>query len=171
MASPARRAECAPVIGMRRRTRTHLILLGLAAALGALVYAQLRHEDTLAPEPLILMDLPHTRDYFLSLFYAAGVAPQVRYRSTSFEAVRTLVGNGLGYAILNLKPAADTTYDGTRVACVPLSDLHRPLHIVLVTLKKIAKRRMVATFQDFARGYLKDWQARSVVARPGRRRP
>lgn len=125
----------------------------------------------LAPEPLILMDLPHTRDYFLSLFYAAGVAPQVRYRSTSFEAVRTLVGNGLGYAILNLKPAADTTYDGTRVACVPLSDLHRPLHIVLVTLKKIAKRRMVATFQDFARGYLKDWQARSVVARPGRRRP
>lgn len=57
MASPARRrAERTPVIGMRRRTRTHLILLGLAAALGALVYAQLRHEDTLAPEPLTAID-------------------------------------------------------------------------------------------------------------------
>ncbi|MFC4819056.1 hypothetical protein [Dokdonella ginsengisoli] len=41
---------------MRRRTRTQLILLALAAALGAIVYAQLRHEDTLAPEPLTAID-------------------------------------------------------------------------------------------------------------------
>lgn len=41
---------------MRRRTRTQLILLALAAALGAIVYAQLRHEDTLVPEPLTAID-------------------------------------------------------------------------------------------------------------------
>ncbi len=41
---------------MRRRTRTQLVLLALAAALGAIVYAQLRHEDTLAPEPLTAID-------------------------------------------------------------------------------------------------------------------
>lgn len=41
---------------MRRRTRTHLLLLASAALLGALVYAQLRHEDTLAPEPLTAID-------------------------------------------------------------------------------------------------------------------
>jgi hypothetical protein len=41
---------------MRRRTRTQLVLLALAAALGAIVYVQLRHEDTLAPEPLTAID-------------------------------------------------------------------------------------------------------------------
>lgn len=41
---------------MRRRTRAHLLLLASAVLLGALVYAQLRHEDTLAPEPLTVID-------------------------------------------------------------------------------------------------------------------
>lgn len=41
---------------MRRRTRTHLFLLAVAALLGAAVWAQLRYERTLAPEPLTAID-------------------------------------------------------------------------------------------------------------------
>lgn len=41
---------------MRRRTRTQLILFAVAVALGAIVYVQLRHEDTLAPAPLTAID-------------------------------------------------------------------------------------------------------------------
>lgn len=111
----------------------------------------------LAPEPMILMDLPHTREYFLSLFYALGLEPHIRFRSSSFEAVRTLVGNGLGYSLLNLKPALSTTYDGTKVVNVPLENGVRPLKVVLITLKRIAKRRLYMTFQDFVRGSLAKW--------------
>ncbi|MEP9352218.1 LysR family transcriptional regulator [Xanthobacter sp. KR7-65] len=111
----------------------------------------------LAAEPMILMDLPHTREYFLSLFYALGLEPNIRFRSSSFEAVRTLVGNGLGYSILNLKPALSTTYDGSQIANVKLEDGVRPLKVVLVTLKRIAKRRLTMTFQDFVRGFLVNW--------------
>ncbi|MFG1398216.1 LysR family transcriptional regulator [Roseixanthobacter pseudopolyaromaticivorans] len=120
----------------------------------------------LAPEPMILMDLPHTREYFLSLFYAHGLEPNIRFRSSSFEAVRTLVGNGLGYSILNLKPALSTTYDGTRIVNVPLEDGVRPLKVVLVTLKRIAKRRLTMTFQDFVRGFLVNW-SKGQTAAPG----
>jgi len=105
------------------------------------------------------MDLPHTREYFLSLYYALGLEPQIRFRSSSFEAVRALVGNGLGYSILNLKPAFATTYDGTEVATIELTDAVRPLKIVLVTLKRVAKRRLTITFQDFVRGFLAHWNS------------
>ena len=36
----------------------------------------------LAPEPLILLDLPLSREYFLSLFFQEGLTPQIAARST-----------------------------------------------------------------------------------------
>lgn len=46
----------------------------------------------LAEEPMVLLDLPHSRDYFQSVFAAAGVTPNIRYRSTTVETCRALVG-------------------------------------------------------------------------------
>ena len=66
----------------------------------------------LAGEPLALLDLPQSRDYFLGMFAAAGVEPQIRYRSTSVETLRALVGRGLAYTLLNLQPAMATSLDG-----------------------------------------------------------
>lgn len=112
----------------------------------------------LIDEPFILMDLPHTRQYFLSVFYSQHLEPRIRYRSTSFEAVRALVGNGLGYALLNLEPRIPKAYDGSEVISLRLREPLRPLKIVLVSLKRMARRRIARTFQDFARGFLKTWR-------------
>ncbi len=65
----------------------------------------------LVDQPFVLMDLPYTREYFLSIFHALGLKPRIAYRSQSFETIRTLVGNGLGYSLLNLRPETDQTYD------------------------------------------------------------
>jgi len=112
----------------------------------------------LIAEPFILMDLPHTRQYFMSVFYSQHLEPRIRYRSTSFEAVRALVGNGLGYSLLNLEPRHLTTYDGSKVVSVKLRESLRPLKIVLVSLRRTARRRIARTFQDFARSFLKTWR-------------
>ena len=53
----------------------------------------------LAAEPMVLLDIPPSRDYFTSLFVEVGLAPTIRYYSPSFEMVRGMVGNGLGYAL------------------------------------------------------------------------
>lgn len=116
---------------------------------------------SLAHEPLILMDLPHTREYFLSLYYSLHLTPEIKFRSSSFETVRTLVGNGLGYSLLNTVPRSQETYDGTRVVTIPLAGELRPLQIVLVTLRRITQRRIVRTFGDFARSYIKAWRERT----------
>ncbi|MCM2345094.1 MAG: LysR family transcriptional regulator [Acidovorax soli] len=71
----------------------------------------------LAREPLVLINLPHSREYFLSLFRSAGVTPRIVCESTSLETVRGLVANGLGVSLLTTRPVSDRSHDGKRVAC------------------------------------------------------
>ncbi len=55
----------------------------------------------LADEPFILLDIPKTRDYFLSIFGDLGVQPNIALKAPSAEMVRSLVANGFGYSLLN----------------------------------------------------------------------
>ena len=71
----------------------------------------------LAREPLVLINLPHSREYFLSLFRNAGVVPTIAYESASLEMVRGLVANGLGVSLLTTRPVHDRSHDGKRVVC------------------------------------------------------
>ena len=45
----------------------------------------------LADEPFILLDLPHSRDYFFGLFRSAGIEPRIVFKSRSQELIRGLV--------------------------------------------------------------------------------
>ena len=58
----------------------------------------------LAAEPYIMLDIPRTRDYFLSIFGTIGLQPNIAHRATSAEMVRSLVANGFGYSLLNFTP-------------------------------------------------------------------
>jgi DNA-binding transcriptional LysR family regulator len=107
----------------------------------------------LVDEPMILLDLPHSREYFLSLFRAYNLEPRIVHRTRSYDMVRGLVGRHRGYGILNAIPRMPYTYDGTRVAAVPiLEDLPRTL-VVGLRLRQAALRRAVTAFSAFAREY------------------
>ena len=69
----------------------------------------------LASEPVILVDLPSSRDFLLSVFHGEGVEPRIGYRVRSLEMVIGLVANGLGVSVLVTRPAGDRAYDGSRV--------------------------------------------------------
>lgn len=72
----------------------------------------------LEDEPMILLDLPFSRDYFLDMLRDAGLEPVVRHRTGNYETVRSLVARGHGFSILNQLPASSMTYGGQAV--VPL---------------------------------------------------
>ncbi len=67
--------------------------------------------SALSGEPFVLLDLPHTRDLMLSIARLGGREPDVRFRSASYETVRTFVARGLGYSILHQRPQHQLTYD------------------------------------------------------------
>ena len=114
----------------------------------------------LAPLPMILLQRPHSEQYFIGIFEEHGLVPLVRYRMPSFEMVRAFVGRGLGYSILMPRPATDATYEGTSVVALPLSEDFTPGKYVLATLKgrqfnPAAKEFMHlcrSTFTNFSEG-------------------
>lgn len=73
-------------------------------------------------ESFVLLDMPHTRDLMLSLVRLGGQEPNIRFRSASYETVRTFVARGLGYSILHQRPQHPLTYDGGTMATVEIQD-------------------------------------------------
>jgi DNA-binding transcriptional LysR family regulator len=105
----------------------------------------------LREEPFILLDLPHSRDYFASLFMACGIEPRISFRTRSFELIRGLVGHRQGYSIHNAVPRTTIGYDGSRVAVVPITEKLPPTHVMALRLKRHALRPAAQTFADYAR--------------------
>jgi flavin reductase (DIM6/NTAB) family NADH-FMN oxidoreductase RutF len=85
----------------------------------------------LAGQPMVLLNAPPSRDYFLSILRDAGVEPDIAFRSTNFEMVRGMVGHGLGYALLATKPASSMTYDGRALVTRPLQSATGASRVVL----------------------------------------
>lgn len=101
----------------------------------------------LADDPFVLLDMPSSSDYFLSMLVGAGVTPQLKYRSSSYETVRSMVATGLGFSILNQRPRISETYTGASTAIVEISDDVPSLEIAVSSLTQIhpsARARAVA---------------------------
>ncbi|HVL08333.1 MAG TPA: LysR substrate-binding domain-containing protein [Burkholderiaceae bacterium] len=112
--------------------------------------------EELAPEPFILLDLPISRDYFASLFEKAGVTPNIVARSQSAEAVRSMVANGIGYALFNVRPKSNQSLDGKRMVRVRLAGTHRPMLLGLATYKPMKLSRLTQVFMERCRAYISD---------------
>src|SRR5262249_10541831 len=108
----------------------------------------------LIDDPLVLLGLPQSRDYFLSVFYGLGLQPRVAYETPSFEMVRSLVGNGHGYSVMHSRPVSEQALDGTRLVYRPVSERIRPTRLGLVRRKDARPRRMATAFAEFCREFL-----------------
>ncbi len=75
----------------------------------------------LADEPMILLDLPFSNDYFLSLFDRAGAKPKIAERTRDIAVMRSMVANGFGYSVANVRPLFDIAPDGRKLVYVPLT--------------------------------------------------
>jgi DNA-binding transcriptional LysR family regulator len=98
----------------------------------------------LAHEPMVLLDLPSSRDYFLEVFTERGFTPDVRYRFESFETVRAMVARGHGFTVLNQRPLTNATYDGGNLVMIPISDDIRGVQVVLASLASECRKAVTS---------------------------
>ena len=105
---------------------------------------------SLADEPLILLDVPPSRDYFTGLLAGAGIKPRIAFSSPSLELVRGLVGRGLGYSLLVTRPSGDVSYDGQGLSVRALREPIERSRIVLSALRALRPTRAMSAFQAFA---------------------
>ncbi len=88
--------------------------------------------NDVADEPMILLDVNPSRENTMMMFSSAGLQPNIRFRTTDYEVTRSLVGRGMGYAILIQQPAANQTYEGRPLVVHPMTPVIRTVPVSIV---------------------------------------
>jgi len=100
----------------------------------------------LAEHPLVLLDLPRSREYFSTLFESRGLHPVISMRSPSFETVRALVSNGAGFSVLVTRPGSKQSYDGKLLVEREIDNRIPTTEVVLVHHKNERPTRLHEEF-------------------------
>lgn len=105
----------------------------------------------LKDQPMILLDLTYSRQYFFSIFQNEDLTANIAARSVNQEVVRSLVANGFGFTISNVRPRNMTTLDGRKLKAVKLAGDHQPMKIGLATLQQEQKPMVLKVFEQHCR--------------------
>jgi DNA-binding transcriptional LysR family regulator len=110
----------------------------------------------LADQPFLLLDLPHSRDYFLSLFHQVGVSPVMGGRFEHMDVIRSLVARGDGFSLANVKPKTRASLDGRRLVYLDLQDDLPPLTLGTASIKGMRHTRSALAFVELCRELVRE---------------
>ncbi|WP_227268374.1 LysR substrate-binding domain-containing protein [Roseobacter weihaiensis] len=111
----------------------------------------------LLEHPMVLLDLPFSSDYFLSFFDQAGRRPQIVERTRDMAVMRSLVANGFGFGIANIRPHTDLSPDGRPLRFVPLKGPQRPMRLGLILPQGARSILTVSAFIDHTAQTIATW--------------
>jgi DNA-binding transcriptional LysR family regulator len=109
----------------------------------------------LANEPLIFMDSPGFREYFLYYFGMYDLKPRVLHRPTTNEMVRGMLAAGNGYSIGLVKIKNTRSYDGGTLVNIELEEVPPRVNLVVASLKGFRRGRLVEAFVDVCKKRLR----------------
>ncbi|MBB1490646.1 MULTISPECIES: LysR family transcriptional regulator [unclassified Paracoccus (in: a-proteobacteria)] len=102
--------------------------------------------EELAPHRMVLLDLPLSADYFLSFFADRGLRPNITERTRDMAVLRSLVANGFGYSIVNLRPLNDVAPDGRPLRFLPLAGKARAMKMGMLVSTAVERSQLHRTF-------------------------
>lgn len=112
--------------------------------------------EELAEFPMVLLDMPYSNEYFISLFKEKRLNPKIVKISKNSEVIRSMVANNIGYSILNVRPKTNYSLDGKQLVRVRISGDQRPMQIGLATAKNAALNTVVQAFISRCRAFISD---------------
>lgn len=105
----------------------------------------------LVEKPFIQLDMPLSKEYFLSLFMMQGLTPSIGAISQYPETVRSFVASGFGYSLSTARPKNMFSVTGKRLAYVPLQGDHPPMILGIATLRGLRMTRAAKSFEEHCR--------------------
>lgn len=115
--------------------------------------ASITPED-LVDEPMVLLDLPVSREYFLSAFQHRGLRPNIVERTADIAVMQSMVANGFGYGIANMRPFHSMSPDGKPLTFVPIEGDIRPLTMGVLLPKATHYTQTVQAFLDHCQHFV-----------------
>ncbi len=122
--------------------------------------------DELAGFPVVILDLPLSGNYFLSLFQAAGLTPQIAATTTSQDVLRALVANDIGYCLANIRPKALVALDGRALVPLKLVGAHHALKLGLAWYKGHHMSKVMQAFCERSRALISEGQVPGMAFEP-----
>ena len=122
--------------------------------------------EELVEQPMVLLDLPHSRDYFRAIFLTLGLEPRIAHRSPSVEMVRALVANGNGFSLLNIAPRNTRSYDGQRLVMRPLAQAIPGAPIVIASLAGVRPTGRAAALRQSLQRFFETQEALDLLHPP-----
>lgn len=122
----------------------------------------------LVPHPMVLLDLPHSAEYFMSFFTDQGLRANIAERTRDMAVMRGLVANGFGYSIINVRPRSDLSPDGKPIRYVPLSGGQRALKLGILTSSGSNHTQLYKAFFAHAQRWIED-HAETLLLQPSPR--
>ena len=113
--------------------------------------------EALLEHPMVLLDLPLSSDYFLSFFDQSGILPDIVERTRDMAVMRSLVANGFGFGIANIRPHSDLSPDGRQLRFVPLTGPLRPMRLGLIMPEGARNVLTVNAFIEHTARTIADW--------------
>ena len=113
--------------------------------------------ETLVKFPMVLLDLPMSRTYFMSVFERVGCTPNIVERTRDMAVMRSLVANGFGFSVANIRPHSDLSPDGQELCYIPLEGTQRPMRLGFVLTKGARSILSVDAFINNATETLSNW--------------
>ena len=115
--------------------------------------------EKLSAEPLVLLDLPLSKEYFLSLFQSLNLTPNLLTQTQQIDVMRSIVGQGYGYGLANVMPNNTMTLDGSKLVYIPLEGKLTVLTLGLLnhasaTRSKLAKLFVAHVYEQLKQGQL-----------------
>ena len=101
--------------------------------------------------PMVLLDLPVSRETFLNFFRMHGLQPRIRFRPKSFEMVRSLVGAGFGFSFAYLRLKSEQSYQGNRLVRRRIVEKLPPSRVCLAVPRNSRPTRITRAFSEVCR--------------------
>ncbi|MDX3641561.1 LysR family transcriptional regulator [Streptomyces sp. MB09-02B] len=104
----------------------------------------------LADEPLIVYGSPPMESNAERWTHSVGVKPNIRYRTSSIEAVRSLVARGFGYSMLVQRWPTDTSFEGLPLAAVAIKDPLEEVRVVVAHAANVTLTHRARALAEYA---------------------
>lgn len=120
----------------------------------------------LAGHDFVALDVAPVHEHQLGLFAHAGVVPSIRYQTSSYELVRSLVARNLGFTLLISRPYGDVSYEGRPLVVVPLAGAIKPVNVILASAPGVRPTLRAEVFAAHCRELLPQLPAGARGAAP-----
>jgi len=110
----------------------------------------------IAARPFVLLDMPQTASYLLTLFDILAKRPEVRFHTRSYETVRSAVASGFGMSILNMRPIGRASADGPGIVRRPILDVLPPPSLIVLDLYGNSKPLFVRLFVEIVHRFFSE---------------